>query len=772
MQPRRSFYPHNNLRRRSGQALLLTVVLMVLAALLGSAFVTLVAQHSGQSARSADKDESVRAAEAGLRFIDGKLGEEGLHWRPKNETPPPQPSQTYEFRLYFQPFDVAQGWATNGVAPAAGEAYHRDGFVKYPDPRTFSNTDNALHFMAKVETVRAGDIDNSAGEKTSALRVTVIGRSARETSAFTRRVAYKGGAAQHSIGGAMRTVTNWDFRAATVPTGEVASYLPGVIELKNVRGAFPLFGHCYVMIGGPHSFSQNGIAPRHAVVRSYNPASKMLTLAADVTPAPIPGERVEMAAALGGPRYINYDNGTSISTTTELAEFSISNGALPTTGQVTAGGVRVNGGLLWQGDVRAENLRSTTANSNNVAAGAIRVSGVMQIAPAATPTPSAPTSAGPTAVNIGGVYRDRNGIEKTLAPSLLTSSADAGFPGAWTGLNADEKAQLVDDGWNRLSGVIGQTRQTSHFVPPDIMRDGAARYRRLTQFSRPAAGGEGNAALYGYGEGIYINNPTDRERVSSGGRLVDMNADQFWQMLFGAASTTNFYRSGNPAPLSDTSRSLEEQHLRGWIGPDEFRARGALIELNADATLTVTLDSRDDGAHAAGAAPGKSWRDANGALMGGSAGGVYTQTFAWPKTGVLFAEGNVRIRGTAINPPRSLTIVSMNNIFIDGTTKIHNTDGATRKLLLLARKNVVLNPTAVLSRLDAQTRLRAATVAGSNQIEVCDADGFRPGDWIYIDVPATTNEPYGCIQAIDYARDIITLDRAVSAQAALLPVRA
>jgi hypothetical protein len=37
----------------------------------------------------------------------------------------------------------------------------------------------------------------------------------------------------------------------------------------------------------------------------------------------------------------------------------------------------------------------------------------------------------------------------------------------------------------------------------------------------------------------------------------------------------------------------------------------------------------------------------------------------WPANGIVFAEGNLRVRGTATNPPRSLTVVSMNNIYIE-----------------------------------------------------------------------------------------------------------
>jgi hypothetical protein len=85
---------------------------------------------------------------------------------------------------------------------------------------------------------------------------------------------------------------------------------------------------------------------------------------------------------------------------------------------------------------------------------------------------------------------------------------------------------------------------------------------------------------------------------------------------------------------------------------------------------------------------------------------------AWPENGVIFAEGNVRVRGVSNNPPRSLTIVSMGNIFIEGSTALKAASGTTAKLLLMARKNVVLNPTQQIAQVDVQTLLAQPATAG------------------------------------------------------------
>jgi hypothetical protein len=202
-----------------------------------------------------------------------------------------------------------------------------------------------------------------------------------------------------------------------------------------------------------------------------------------------------------------------------------------------------------------------------------------------------------------------------------------------------------------------------------------------------------------------------------------------------AGSSAAYLRSGAPIARTDATASLEQQHLRGWVAPDEFLPRGVLIEINADSTLTITRDSRVDdptGSTASngpgyneGGTPRKGWYNNDGSLAGHSTyGGVYTKVLSWPQNGVIFAEGNVRIRGKAssINPPRNLTVVSMNNIYIEDSLGAGN-----KKVLLLAKRNVVVNPTRVLGRPEAYTRLVSRS---GNTITVQDSTGFRVGDRI------------------------------------------
>jgi hypothetical protein len=203
-----------------------------------------------------------------------------------------------------------------------------------------------------------------------------------------------------------------------------------------------------------------------------------------------------------------------------------------------------------------------------------------------------------------------------------------------------------------------------------------------------------------------------------------------------------------------TIASLEQQHLRGWVSPDEFRARGVLIEINNDNTLTITRENRSDGdGFEDGATPDLGWRNANGQRMGDlTLGGVYRRVMPWPINGVIFAEGNIRVRGTAATPPRGLTIVSMNNIYIEDSLS-----AGTKKILLLAKKNVVVNPTRVLGQPDYQTRLSTTASANTSVLPVHDATQFEIGDWVEIDT-GSGNDPVYCVTGVNAGTNNLTID--------------
>ncbi|MEO6908472.1 MAG: hypothetical protein ABI210_11335, partial [Abditibacteriaceae bacterium] len=203
------------------------------------------------------------------------------------------------------------------------------------------------------------------------------------------------------------------------------------------------------------------------------------------------------------------------------------------------------------------------------------------------------------------------------------------------------------------------------------------------------------------------------------------------------------------------------------VSPDQFLPRGAEVIINSNNTITINLDPLTDNSTTYPSAnfasntptpdPAKCWRNADGSLAGDTTnGGVYSRTFNWPADGTLFAEGNIRIRGTDASAPSSLTVVSMNNIYIEGSLST-----GAKKVLLLAKKNVIVNPTQVLEDVQSATLLSAPAVALTPLITVYDASNFRVGDYIQIagDVTSGVQNVHG-IQAI--VGNTITLDSALA----------
>ena len=598
------------------------------------------------------------------------------------------------FNLFYTPVDRANGWAGT--------------FAKFPDPLAPRN--DAPTYLARVQRIPgeldAGDPDATDPAKQGALKITVIGLSPDDPAAFHKTVAYKGGQ-NAPVGRFMRTVTNWDFKNQVVPSA-IADYdnATQILSLAGFKGAFPAVPFTLVIgdAGSPDLAS--------AVVDSV-PAAGQLHIVGDPFGRKLTGVRVELAAQLGASLPVGISSSNSavdFNLDGTIAADNSEDTTLSVSQTTSAGGARINGGLALTGGVSLPDLDATTGET-------VRVSGLM-VAPAAVAKATISTSGAPT-----------------TPVALANGSNDAAFPGA--GVPTD----LVSDGADRLQFNPSGNRDVAPFTPPDFSSGaGATRYRELTRNSNSLVAGQPDAATFGFGEGLYINNPSDRERVfdTATGKLRDMTQPELVRMWLSRRAdgtddtTSSFQRVASPLASTATNASLEEQHLRGWVAADEFHARGALVELFNDASdgnkpkVAVTLDSRSDNStagpnNALGPVDAKAWRDATGATQSG----VYRRVFAWPTNGVLFAEGNVRVRGEVTGVPHSLTIVSQNNIYIDGSV-----GAGTRKVLLLARKNVVANPTAAIFRPDVQslsTKAVTLSAGATTTLPVADAGDFPRG---------------------------------------------
>lgn len=782
--------------KRRGQALLLAVLLMLFVALLGATFVTVVALNLNQTARTEDKTRAREAARAGLGFVNDQLtnSAKGLKWRPQNPNPDNTPLPTPKPNSnYYNGFEQAQGWSS--ISPPAVLALNPDSltrFVKYPDPSA-PNASAGPQFLAKVELIHDGrrvessdppevvaeknaatsedKSDNSTGDKTGDLRITVIGQSPDNPAAFEKTISYKHGLRHNLLIENARTVTNNYLAGNTVPTGRVKDNVTSgsSIVLTDLKGSFPSFGAFYVTIGGPTTSTQ--VRGQTVQSISVDPTTREVTLKLPDTATVTQGERVQLAAALGAPIFADLDNVASTTPATVAAEqinFNLS-GAIP-------GGVFTNGGLVLMGYVQA-NLRATNLDGTT---GGIRSAGLQTTLPvpnyAGNPNPI-------IAKVVSGQYGPDPNNDKVVNADLVNSN-DANFPGNWSSsggsLSPAQKDLLVSDDYNLQANNPDPTRQVRPVVPPNILSGSDAnRYRQLTKFSKSTISSEPNAALYGYGEGIYINNPQDKERTFdtsiTPNRLREVRHDEFVEMLSSnqrapvTPVSRRYLRNSAPQPATATV-SLEDQHLRGWVGMDEFRPRGVEIEPIRDPAdvaapaaptlppkIAFTLDSRDDlkvtgGTSNQGAVPAKGWSNPDGTLAGDATnGGVYRKILPWPKNGTIFAEGNIRIKGQVANAPCSLTVVSMNNIYIEGSLDVDtrplpiaalpitNPD-FERKLVLLPRKNAIVNPTRLIARIDEQTRLSSDLTAPTAptvtdppvNVSVYNASAFQVGEWIEI----------------------------------------
>jgi len=726
----------NSKSRRRGQALLLSVLIMIFIVLLGTTFIAIVASNMGNTARTGAKDEARQAAKAGLEFADKELmgSDDGLNWRP---TLP-----TTTGNLYYTAFDRAQGWSQAFYKLTGNSTADDAYFVKYPSAQTSTPAETSAKFMLRVSQVMDGDPDNIGNTRTGDIRIESIGFASDDPVAYYKTVAYKKGLENNPLTAAMRSVSNWDWDVNGVVQGEVlAGATNNTFTVYNssmkINGGFAQDDYITV-------WDKTGNRVTGAVISAVTPVdSNTVTLTiTSAIPIPSTGSIVQKAVALSAPVSLKFDNATDTP-----IPFNISGRNNPYgTINNTPGSVWVNGGLVWYSTNPQPSATSTIYSTNLIAPSAgtsidpasnIKVSGLYA-------SISAAASYNSTRVYVAGTAK----VAGTTTPISATLPSNSILA---TDTNTLISNELVEDGLNRMRGSLDPLRQVEDFTPPDITAggDGLGRYRQLTQYSPPItwAINYPQAAAYGYGKGIYINNPQDVEKKDNLEPMTQSDLHNLW-FTDGSVSSSGFERLQQPEAATATGKSLEQQHLRGWVSPDQFLPRGAEVVLNDNNTITVTLDSRTDNNSTTtcgttpypdcdelsqGAVPSKSWYNRDGNLLGDTTvGGVYTQTFAWPQNGTLFAEGNIRIRGVDSNATMSLTVVSMNNIYIDGSLQLGN----NHKVLLLAKRNVVANPTQALQVIDPQTRLKVAIPSdGSTQtsITVYDGAGFRKGDLIEVE---------------------------------------
>ncbi len=317
------------------------------------------------------------------------------------------------------------------------------------------------------------------------------------------------------------------------------------------------------------------------------------------------------------------------------------------------GPIRVNGNLLWRGnvDIVLDGSEAQAPGGSRVPlpVDRVEISGEVEHEPNAEVV----------------VRRFISGAESSeeVNPSR-GSGADA-----FTTLQgfyrdgSDVPEQLKDGDWK----YAGNARAIKRLEPPLIDQEdpssGTTRYRRLTlqsgRYARMDGGRYANTGRYGWGAGMYIDNRADAQQEGSS--------------LFGGGRTLK-------------SEWLHPNNQLNWQGA-HYVPPGVVITLKPDRTMRIT---RTDAVRRNQSYVWTTYDATTNALTSQPGFGPTIESMPYPENGVIFAEGNIRIKGM-VAADSQLTIVSNENIYIEGN--ILKQDEFTSAVALLARKNVVLNTT-------------------------------------------------------------------------------
>ena len=217
-------------QRHQGQALLLAVLIMLLAALLSAGILAVVSGNLNRTARIADKTRAIEASRAGIAYANAQLSgsNRGDLWRPVDVSPVPTTNNA-NYNFYFSQLDKVQGWASRVDPPmnSSDPNYQRDLFrfrnvtyAKFPAPDQAAG--DAPKFLVKVEELPTNPRDPfydttynpghpydpaHAGE----IKITSVGLSEDDPNVFHTAIAYKEGRKKSPWANALRSISNWNF---------------------------------------------------------------------------------------------------------------------------------------------------------------------------------------------------------------------------------------------------------------------------------------------------------------------------------------------------------------------------------------------------------------------------------------------------------------------------------------------------------------------------------------------------------------------------------
>lgn len=379
------------------------------------------------------------------------------------------------------------------------------------------------------------------------------------------------------------------------------------------------------------------------------------------------------------------------------------------------GPIRVNGNLVWHGDY--ENVNDASASPSID----IYLRGIHGRGDGTLPVEEMPLdkveASGDIKVDTdpAGNGAVKVAVHRLIGGSISSSDVKPSDDSAFTTLSG-----FYRDGRD-TTDTMKRARGVKRLEPPLVdQADPTAtttRYRLLTLNSgdriRGASGRWINLGQLGWGRGVYINNSRDRQ-------------DESETLVGGYTLRSDWIKPNNPTSTY-------------WKGPYYIPPAATIVlhpnDTDGDGQPDFTITRTDTLANGqkpvwcdAWGNPHPEWGqtitmpypDAVNGRDVSMGSGVGAQTKHLDGNGVVYAEGNIRIRGM-LPKGIQLTIVSNENIYIDGSvlkyrdsyavgindndpwraTGTNGEDTNSCGLALLARKNVVVNTTQFFSPLNS-----------------------------------------------------------------------
>ncbi len=684
--------------------------------------------------------------------------------------------------------DIENDWAALEAAKAAGERV----FVKVPDPRQESSSKfNTPTYLLEVAPVTLGDNKDT-------LQIDIIGRANDNESAFFRTTTNKG----TSLNGGPFAFARFDGNYDTARGKPLETEMKGRAGVGNTTNA-PFNGKPFIPVedangietGMTLMLQQGNLTEQRLVigVQFNKPSNGQDSIFLSSAPPATfgAGDKVRVISTLmGGLNDIDDDgddDGDGLPSTPNEATENQRQGATDTVNPATAKvrvGMHINGGLQVAEKAKVTLSTASSHKDNLDVAGRIVSNAnafLHEAGSSATSQEALPDSSynGPRSAlqkqvrDAASTQRnDPTQRERSVRPIAqpkidgafsryrqLTKFADA--PGALYGYGPGVYIDNADD--VEKVRVVPPTGSPTQKIYRAVSISDLQRFWQRKSFpafakdpntlNQPGDDADANmdadAALNATG-GIAAANATDADRHRLAWRRLGVDNYAF--------------------PVA--SGSLEQRGIRGWVNPDEFLPRGVFIELRGE-DIIITRDDRSDSVTPAPGVetyanipnPNKAWKDPDGDPLNSADPGQNTfrmrlntrtgDRFFGPEgaevrasgtqptfNGAIFAEGNVRVRGYLNELGRDITIVSMGNIYIEGNIRrFSNSTAPAKRVALLARKNVTLNPTQFIARVEgtqdssvgaAFTSAPATLSNTTATVSVTDIRPFRVGDRVSV----------------------------------------